>query len=339
MKAYNLHGIGDLRYEDVEISEIPKGWALVRVKASGICSSDIPRIFTKGTYHFPTIPGHEFSGIVEQVGDKKDEVWIGENVGIFPLIPCQKCEQCLQKSYEMCSNYDYLGSRRDGGFAEFVLVPVWNLLKLPKEMTFVQAAMLEPLAVGLHAVNKVEINSKDKVAVIGTGMIGFAVAQWANVKGAKEIYVIGRSQDKKEIAAKLDNINYTTLEEFQKENYFDKIFEAVGSTDSLLRTLKLAKPGASIVLMGNPAGDMHLPQDMYWKILRKQLTLVGTWNSSYESGNRNEWTEASECVASGLLNVLPLVSHCFEQDKLMDALEVMKDHKEVYCKVMVKWNE
>ena len=112
MKAYRLHGINNLLYEDVELPELVPGWCLVRVKAAGICSSDIPRIFTKGTYHFPTIPGHEFSGVVEKVGSEKDQEWIGRKVGIFPLIPCRKCEQCRQKKYELCSNYDYTGSRR-----------------------------------------------------------------------------------------------------------------------------------------------------------------------------------------------------------------------------------
>ena len=127
MKAYNLHAKNDLRYEEVEYPECPSGWSIVKVRYAGICSSDIPRVFTKGTYHFPTIPGHEFSGVVDKVADKTDEHLVGKKVGIFPLIPCRKCEQCKTGHYEMCSNYDYVGSRRDGGFAEYVAVPVWNL--------------------------------------------------------------------------------------------------------------------------------------------------------------------------------------------------------------------
>ena len=106
MKAYVLEDINKLVYKDVDIPKCSRGWALVKVKASGICSSDIPRIYKKGTYHFPTIPGHEFSGIVESVGDEKDKKYIGKKVGVFPLIPCRKCIQCLNKHYEMCSNYD-----------------------------------------------------------------------------------------------------------------------------------------------------------------------------------------------------------------------------------------
>ena len=162
MRAYELHGVNDLRREDIEKPEIPSGWVLVQVKASGICSSDIPRIFTNGTYHFPTIPGHEFSGVVAAYGEGVPEERVGKRVGIFPLIPCRTCPQCRQKKYEMCEHYDYLGSRRDGGFAEYVAVPDWNLMELPENVSFREAAMLEPLSVALHAVKRSGYRSSDR---------------------------------------------------------------------------------------------------------------------------------------------------------------------------------
>lgn len=179
MKGYSLHAVNDLRYEELEYPECATGWCVVKVKAAGICSSDIPRVYTKGTYHFPTIPGHEFSGVVDKVADKENETLVGKKVGIFPLIPCRKCQQCKDGHYEMCSNYDYVGSRRDGGFAEYVAVPVWNLVELSDEISFEEAAMMEPLAVALHAIKIANVKNGDTVAIIGTGMIAFAAAQWA----------------------------------------------------------------------------------------------------------------------------------------------------------------
>ena len=177
MKAYVLHGIGDLRYEDWPKPELRPGWALVKVLAAGICSSDIPRIFTKGTYHFPTIPGHEFCGRVEAVHDGGDSGWVGKRVGVFPLIPCRKCPSCQQGQYETCGHYDYLGSRRDGGFAEYAAVPVWNLIELPDTVSDIQGALLEPAAVALHAVKRAEIAAGDSVCVVGTGAIGLLAGQ------------------------------------------------------------------------------------------------------------------------------------------------------------------
>ena len=118
MKAYVLNKIGDLSYENVPVPELRKDWALIKVKAAGICSSDIPRIYERGTYHFPTIPGHEFAGEVVKVNGEKYNDIVGKRVAVFPLIPCGKCKQCKNKLYEMCENYDYIGSRRNGAFAQ-----------------------------------------------------------------------------------------------------------------------------------------------------------------------------------------------------------------------------
>lgn len=135
MKAYVLHGISDYRYEEVEVPLAEPGSVLVRVRAAGICGSDIPRIYKTGAYSHPLIPGHEFAGEVVEVGECVDASWVGKRVGVFPLIPCMECPQCQQKQYEMCSHYNYLGSRTDGGFAEYVRVPKWNLIALPDSVT------------------------------------------------------------------------------------------------------------------------------------------------------------------------------------------------------------
>ena len=123
MKAYVLHGIGDLRYEDVGLPALAEGTVLVRVRAAGICGSDIPRVYRTGAYSHPLIPGHEFSGEVVRVGAGVDGAWVDKRVGVFPMIPCMGCPQCQKGQYEMCRNYNYLGSRTDGGFAEYVRVP------------------------------------------------------------------------------------------------------------------------------------------------------------------------------------------------------------------------
>ena len=336
MKAYVLHGVNDLRYEDVPIPECPKGWVIVQVKAAGICSSDIARVFTKGTYHFPTIPGHEFSGVVYSVVDEENQSWEGKRVGVFPLIPCRECPQCKQKQYEMCANYDYLGSRRDGAFAEYVAVPLWNLLPLPNEVPLEVAAMLEPLAVGLHALKKAEIKQTDSVAVIGTGMIGISAAQWAKKYTAGEVVVIGRNE-KKRYLVESTGLPYEVHTKAEGKEY-DVVLEAVGTPESVDLALNLIRPGGTVVLMGNPSGDILLTQNTYWRILRKQLIVKGTWNSFYDGDNKSDWTEAIEALAMGEVEVKSLISHTFPQERLIDGLQLMRDHKEPYCKIMTTWN-
>lgn len=338
MKAYVLHKVNSLRYEDVKMPDCPKGWAVIKVKAAGICSSDIARVFTKGTYHFPTIPGHEFSGEVYAVGDEKDAGWIGKKVGVFPLIPCKKCSQCGEKHYEMCANYDYVGSRRDGGFAEYVAVPVWNLIALPSSIPYTLAAMLEPLSVALHAIKQCDVKSESKVAVIGTGMIGIAAAQWASKFGAKSVVVIGRSETKRTLVEKC-GLTYSVITKKEDIKQYDIVVEAVGTPTAVEMAITAAKPGGMVLLMGNPSGEISISQEIYWRILRKQLTLKGTWNSSYDGANKSDWTDAVEAMSKGEIDVSPLISQLFMQDRLMDGLQLMKEHHEPYCKVMTTWNE
>lgn len=332
MKAYVLHGIGDLRYEDCPIPKIPSGWALVRVLAAGICSSDIPRIFEKGTYHFPTIPGHEFSGRVEKVASEADMQWVGKRVGIFPLIPCKKCPSCQKGQYETCSNYDYIGSRRDGGFAEYVAVPVWNLIELPESVSDIQGALLEPAAVALHAVKRARVFPGASVCVVGTGAIGLLAGQWAKIQGAGRVVLKGRNKAKCQIVQQC-GLEYMGDSHTGEE--FDCVIEAVGSARALEESLLLTKPGGKLVLMGNPDGPRTLSQDLYWRILRKQLTLTGTWNSSY-GGADSDWAEAVWAMADQTLRTNAVVTHILEKAKLAEGLEIIRGQSELYCKVVVK---
>lgn len=333
MKAYMLHGIGDLRYEDCSLPEIRPGWALVKVLTAGICSSDIPRIFEKGTYHFPTIPGHEFSGKVERVAGEENRRWLGKRVGIFPLIPCKKCPSCEKGQYETCSDYDYIGSRRDGGFAEYVAVPVWNLLELPEAVSDVRGALLEPAAVALHAVKRAGISPGSSVCVIGTGAIGLMAGQWAKFHGAGCVAVKGRSEAKRQIVQQC-GLEY--LKSFHSGEEFDCVIEAVGSEQALEESLLLTASGGRLVLMGNPDGPRILSQDLYWRILRKQLTLTGTWNSSYGVPG-SDWTETIQAMADGKLKTEAVVTHMLEAAELPKGLEMMREKSELFCKIAIKF--
>lgn len=336
MKAYVLHGINDIRFEDTKMPDCPENWAIIKVKAAGICSSDIPRIFSKGTYHFPTIPGHEVAGIVYSVGSHKDETLVGKHVGIFPLIPCRECTQCRNKHYEMCAHYDYIGSRRDGGFAEYVAVPVWNLIILPENISFASAAMLEPLSVALHAVKMGNISKGKSVGIIGTGMIGISAAQWAKKLGSDKVSVVGRNESKRKLIESL-NLDYELTSNNNQTNC-DVVIEAVGSIESIEYAINRTAPGGTLILMGNPSGNINLPQDIYWKILRKQLIIKGTWNSSYDGNNPSDWTEVVSALQNNEINVTPLISHSFHKEEFIDAINLMKEHKEVYCKIITTWD-
>ena len=336
MKAYVLNAVDQLDYCEVKKPPCLPGWAVIKVQAAGICSSDIPRIYKKGTYKFPTIPGHEFSGIVENVYDKRDEKLIGKRVGVFPLIPCMKCNSCKQHHYETCDNYDYIGSRRDGAFAEYVAASIWNLIELPENVTFTQAAMLEPLAVALHSINQFSSLQNKNIAIVGTGMIGIAAGQWALHNGAATVTIIGHSIHKAEIVTQIPGLLYKYADD---DKEYDCVLEAVGSNESIEKAISLTKAFGELVLLGNPNSDLCLNQNTYWRILRKQLCIKGSWNSYFEHDKECEWRTVVDSLNRREINVDPLITHTFNQDNLIEGLELMRDKKELYCKVMTSWNQ
>lgn len=345
MKAYVLNGVGQLDLMEVNKPELRDGEVLLEVKAAGICGSDIPRIFVNGTYHFPTIPGHEFAGIVREVTDVKHQHLIGKRMGVFPLIPCMECEPCRQKQYEMCMNYDYLGSRRDGGFAEYVAVPVRNLIELPDTISFEAAAMLEPSSVGIHALRRIDLDGVRSATVFGIGTIGMMIAQWLRILGVEEIYLVGTNDKQRELAEKLGferfyhTRNCDVVQEILKDtdgSGTDLVVECTGFNEVLEECLDLAKRGGKVLLVGNPHGDMNLGRDIYWKILRKQLQLSGTWNSSFiPEEDEDDWTRTLDAMQQGLLQPEKQITHRLKFEELTHGLQIMKDKSEYFNKVMM----
>jgi L-iditol 2-dehydrogenase len=314
MKAWRLYGINDLRLQNVPLPEMKADEVLLKVAAAGICSSDLGRVYGSGAYHYPITLGHEFAGIITAAAAPENNHLIGKRAGVFPLLPCFNCESCQQKSYETCKNYSYIGSRRDGAFAEYVNVPVWNLLPIPDSVKIENAAMLEPTAVSLHAARLASVTPDKTVSVVGNGAIGRLTARFLSYRGAKNVSVIGRADS--------DIISDITV-------------EAVGTAASLSRVISMTKPGGEIILLGNPPSDFSLSQKDYWQILRKQLTVKGSWNSSFIKDTNDDWNTAVRLIAEGAINPAEFISHKFPFEKLDEAFSMMNEKREKFCKVMI----
>jgi L-iditol 2-dehydrogenase len=344
MKANVLCGVGDLRWMDVPVPELKPGRVLLKMRAAGICGSDNARVFKTGTYHFPTIIGHEFSGEVVSVYNEEDKNLLGLRASVFPLIPCGECESCKQGHYETCSHYDYLGSRSDGGFAEYVSVPKWNLLPIPDCVSFEKAAMMEPTAVAMHALRISGFKIGNSVAVFGPGTIGMLLCRLAMIGGAEKIFLIGRTQAKldfavaKGFAHDVCNSTISDIKEWINEKTAGKgvdiAIEGTGAWESLEHCLYITRPMGTVVTMGNPIGDMQLSKDAYWKLLRKQLSMKGTWNSSF-GVSPNDWQIVMSLLEKGLLEPDKLITHRFNLKKLQEGLNIMHNGKGYYNKIMI----
>lgn len=340
MKAYVLKEIGKIEFEEVPIPEPNENEVLVRVEAAGICGSDIPRIYQNGAHVHPIIPGHEFAGVVEKTGKR---------VGVFPLIPCMNCPECNEKKYEMCRNYSYLGSRRDGAFAEYVSVPVNNLIEIPDNVSFETAAMLEPLSVAMHAIRGLVGDDGDRnsfVGIWGLGTIGMMLTSILKAEGYNNLYCvinkdfqsevltkeIGISTDKIINVEKCDAI--TEIMEKTDNHGFDYGFECVGRNETAVSLVKCAASSGKIMLVGNPYSNMKFEKDDYWRILRKQLTVKGTWNSSYTGGADDDWHRVLSLLEKGQLKTDFLVTQKYNLKDIGNGFLTMRDKTKNYLKCM-----
>ncbi len=342
MKACVLKAVGQLHYMEVDTPSPAAGEVLLKIKASGICGSDIPRVFVKGTYSFPTIPGHEFAGEIVALGEGADPGLLGKKAAVFPLLPCKKCDMCEVGEYASCRSYNYFGSRCDGGFAEYIAVPAWNLVIGDQSLSYEEMAMAEPAAVSIHALSRAGVELGDAVAIFGAGAIGLMLAEFARAWGAAKIIPLDIDSSKIEFAKSIgfpDALNNglsdweTKLKEMTGGRGADISVEGAGVPPALAGCFRITKPQGRVVLMGNPLGDMPLNQHDYWEILRKQLAVYGTWNSSYTQ-KKNDWQTALQAMAAGRINVTKLITHRFPLSEANRAFELIRGKKEFVSRVM-----
>lgn len=344
MKACVLEGINNLVYKEVPTPEIQNDEVLLQIKACGVCSSDIDRVLKTGTYHFPTIPGHEFAGQIIKIGSNVDSKLLGRRAVVYPLIPCRRCSYCREEEYALCDNYNYFGSRCDGAFAEYIAVPEWNILPFSDSLQFEEAALCEPASVALHAVTRGNIKKGETVAIIGTGTIGILAGMWAKIQGADNVIIIGRSKDKLAFVQKLGftyvfNSKTTTTDMMLKQlaihnTNIDTVLECVGSVESLTTAINIVKKHGKIVAVGNPTKDMTLDRNTYWKILRSELSLIGTWNSNY-GGNKDDWKKVIGAMETGNLNIKPLITHKLLLERTNEAFTILTNQDIFSIKVMI----
>ncbi|MGC8880273.1 MAG: galactitol-1-phosphate 5-dehydrogenase [Anaerolineae bacterium] len=346
MHACVLHAVGDLRYQQVPKPHPKSGQVLVRVAFCGVCGSDIPRVFVKGTYRFPTIIGHEFSGIVEECGEGVDRVLPGERVVVFPLIWCGKCAPCEQGKYVQCTDYDYLGSRSDGAFAEYVIAPQENLLRVPEGVSLEEASMTEPAAVALHALRRIGQNLLGRsVAVFGAGPIGLMVAQWARAMGAAPIFVFDIVTRKVQMAQEMGfELAFNSREQdaleiirsvTQREGVAISI-ECAGVAQTFVQAAACTMRGGTMVILGNPAADVTLPAALISQLMRREVAMLGTWNSDYSvAGNDDDWRAVLSGMERGIIALRPLITHQVPLRDAPQALLMMKEGREFFSKVLV----
>lgn len=345
MEAIVLHGVGDLRFEHVPVPKLEPGKVRVRIGFCGVCGSDIPRCFSKGTYSFPTICGHEFAGTVEACGEGVTDFQPGDRVAVFPLLWNDDHPACEQGKYAQSDGYDYLGSRSDGAFSEYVIAPTRNLIRVPDNVSLEEAAMTEPAAVALHAVRRANVRLGDSVAVFGLGPIGLMVAQWLKASGAGPILLFDIQPEKLDIAKNLGfehtfdsrscDVNETVKRHTDGHGVHVAI-EAAGVPPTMLAAMEVVRRSGRVVLLGNPAADVTLPAPLISQAMRREIDMLGVWNSDFSVySDDDDWRTVLSAMSSGLLNLKPLITHRVPLVEGIAALEMMHQQSEFFTKVLI----
>lgn len=324
MKAVVLEENNKLIYKDVPNPSLNSGEVLLEIKACGICSSDFSRVYSNGAYFYPIILGHEFSGKIIECANDVDRNLVGKKAVVYPLLPCNECEFCKEKSYAQCKNYSYFGSRQNGAMAEYIAVPIWNLKIIPDDLSCLVASVCEPTAVAIHAIKKINAIQNKKICIIGTGIIGIICGLYAKALGANVTLMV-RNNEKKTFLKELKFDNFISED---SENSYDYVIECVGSNSSINTSLKIIKPHGQIVLVGNPAENVvELLKNNYWKILRSEVNLQGVWNSSFKNTPIDDWDVALDFLSKQQNIVQKLITHKYKLEDELRAFNIKSDEK------------
>ena len=345
MKAGVVHAREDLRYEDIEKPVPGEGQVLVKVKYTGICGSDIPRVNGDACHYFPNVLGHEFSGIIEEVGEKTVRMKPGTRVAGLPLVPCMKCEDCQKGDYSLCKNYSFVGSRQFGSFAEYVVVPENNVVPIGDNVSYEMGALFEPATVALHGLFRTPYQGGKNVAILGGGTIGLLLMQWAKIFGAKQAVVFDIADNRLELAKQLGadaGINTLEKDYMQKAKDltggrgYDYVFETAGNTITMKMAFGLAANKANVCFGGTPTRELSFTVDEWENMNRKEFTLTGSWMSYSAPFPGKEWELTAHYFNTGELKIDgSFIFRTMPLSKIADAFEMYKTPGAVKGKILI----
>jgi L-iditol 2-dehydrogenase len=345
MKAVVLHANNDLRYEDYPDPELKSDSVMIRVKAAGICGSDIPRVFNNGAHFYPIILGHEFAGDVVETGEQVTHVKPGDTVTGVPLIPCFKCDDCQRGNYALCKQYRFIGSRESGAFSDYVVIPGRNAIKLDRQIAYDQAVLFEPSTVALHSLYCNDFKGGEYTAIVGGGTIGSFAAQWTKILGSRKTIVFDIDEKRLCLAKRLGASeiintaggNYLEQAMDLTDNKgFGFVFEAAGNPQTIHIAFELAANKAHICFIGTPHVDLTFSPAQWEKLNRAELRITGSWMSYSSPFPGRAWEMTARYMADGKLYFDPdMIYQKFPLREAPYAFSLLKNPGEVTGKLIL----
>ena len=338
MKCAVLHGPRDLRLEERSIPEIGIGEVLVKIKAAGICGSDVH--FYEGVHpysNYPRVHGHELSGVIEEKATGITHVDTADPVVIEPLLYCGTCYPCRIGKYNCCVNLQVIGAHVDGGFADHIKVPAYLVHKIPSGLPFDLAATCEPYSIGYHATQRAQVTAEDKVLVLGAGAIGLTVIDFAKLAGA-DVYVAEISSFRRNMAR---HFGADVILDPSKQDIAGKILEltngegvgvvieATGVTQVMENTENMVAAGGRIVIAGLTSEKVAFTGINF---TRREMTVLGTRNSA------GEFPDVIDAIASGKTHSHRLITKKFPFWDIVKAFQYTSANIANEGKVMIEFD-
>lgn len=335
MKQAVMKSPGHITISTVSDPEPGPDEVLIRVKRIGVCGSDVHVWHGKHPYtSYPVVQGHEVSGIIEQSGSSLKK---GTPVTFQPQVTCEKCLSCRTGQYHICDHLKVMGFQTTGAASELFCVPKSLILPLPEHCTLDQGALVEPLAVAVHALSRSDRNENKKVLVLGAGPVGNLTAQAAKASGADTVCITDLSDfrlKKAEECGILNTVNPKTVDlsdaliKIFGTDKADLILECTGNPNSMSQAVNMARKGTDIVVVGvfpdKVSLDIGLVQD-------RELRLIGTL--MYQ---KRDYEQALFLLGKKLIQTDPLITHRFAFDDYTKAYELIDREKEKTMKVMIE---
>lgn len=343
MKSIQLTGIRKLEMLEITTPRINNPTdVLIKMKAIGVCGSDI-HYYVSGKigsqivkYPFPV--GHEAGGQVIEIGPGVTRVKVGDRIAIEPAMPCFECDQCKEGRHHTCRKLKFLGcpGQADGCLSEYIVMPETSCFPTPQEMTYEQAAISEPLAIGVYAVRLAQIEMKGKnVGILGFGPIGMSVLLPLLNKGVKNVYVTDKIDARLDIAEKCgakwtgnpDKQDVVALIKDKEKALLDVVFECCGKQEAIDQAIDLLKPGGKLLIIGIPEFDRwSFPVD---KLRHKEISIqnVRRQNGALE--------ETLDLIANKKVDVGLMVTHHFKFQQTKEAFDLVANHSGGVMKAMI----
>lgn len=336
MKSVVIEKPGQMVFKDSPIPEIPCGFVRVKVMAAAVCATDLEVIDGNIPANYPLIPGHEWSGVVEAVGEGVDKNWLGKRVVGSNDVVCLECEACRKGEWRYCKSFEEIGFKRNGAYAEYVVVPAYGLCHLPDNVSFAHASLCEPLGVALGTMKKSRARLGDTCMIMGAGSIGLCTLAVAKAMGLSKIVVCATTRGRLGLAEKMGA--YATIATSEQDlmtemkkihpDGTDVIIDATGIEECIQNCLKLAKKGGTVVLAGYGRGKiMNIRID---DIHINNLHLVGAGN------NWNMHQKAVDLMAGGIINLEDFITEELPLEEFDRAIELARKRPQGFVKAVFK---